>query len=68
MLQVNGTARIDSTLTVDSISVNGNTRLGNDLKVDGNLILTNVSDIDPNGTYSTLMVKAGNRCFNTKIT
>lgn len=64
-LDVHGTARIDSTLTVDSVNVLGNTRLGNDLKVDGNLILTNVADIDPNGTYSSLMVKSDGTVFST---
>lgn len=64
-LDVHGTARIDSTLTVDSVNVLGNTRLGNDLKIDGNLILTNVSAIDPNEIYSTLMVKGDGTVFST---
>lgn len=64
-LEVHGTARIDSTLTVDSVSVIGNTRLGNDLKIDGNLILPNVSYIDSNGIYSTLMIKSDGTVVST---
>ena len=41
-----GTVHIDSTLKVsDSLNVTGNTKLGQDLKVEGNLYLTNLPSI-----------------------
>ncbi len=46
-LEVMGTVHIDSTLKVsDSLSVTGNTKLGQDLKVEGNLYLTNLPSFE----------------------
>ena len=46
-LQVAGSTRIDSTLTVnDSVVMATSARVGEDLKVDGNLYLPNISQID----------------------
>lgn len=59
-LQVNGSARIDSTLLVkDSILIESYARVGEDLKVEGQLILAN-TELDTTVTGNTFLVRSGN--------
>lgn len=64
-LQVCGTVKVDSTLTADSIRVIGNTNLEKDVKIEGNLILPNISEMDTVGNYNSLLVKSDGTVVST---
>lgn len=64
-LQVCGTVKVDSTLIADSIRVIGNTNLEKDLKIEGNLVLPNIIEMDTIGNYNSLLVKSDGTVVST---
>ncbi len=66
-LQVAGSTRIDSTLTVnDSVVMATSARVGEDLKVDGNLYLPNIPQID--GLHDETILVSGADGITKKLT